>query len=134
MATVRQTLPAEGSRNEPSAAAETQLSTKPISTESGGATGIVRPSPDNTPHQHSQDSLNQRFNALLRQIQANRPNEDVSLIRKAWEFCTQQHAGQMRASGAPYIVHPLQVAEVLAEMKLDATAIAAGLLHDAVED
>ena len=65
---------------------------------------------------------------------ANRPNEDVSLIRKAWEFCVQHHEGQMRASGEPYIVHPLEVAEVLVEMKMDATAIAAGFLHDAVED
>jgi guanosine-3',5'-bis(diphosphate) 3'-pyrophosphohydrolase len=63
-------------------------------------------------------------------VQANRPSEDVSLIRKAWEFCVKHHEGQMRASGEPYIIHPLEVAEVLAEMKLDATAIAAGLLHD----
>jgi len=67
-------------------------------------------------------------------VQANRPTEDVSLIRKAWEFCVKHHSGQMRASGEPYIVHPLEVAEVLAEMKLDATAISAGLLHDSVED
>ena len=67
-------------------------------------------------------------------MQANRPTEDVSLIRKAWEFCVKHHSGQMRASGEPYIVHPLEVAEVLAEMKLDATAISAGLLHDSVED
>ena len=78
--------------------------------------------------------IDQRFEALLKQVQANRPSEDVSLIRKAWEFCVQHHEGQMRASGEPYIVHPLEVAEVLAEMKMDATAIAAGLLHDAVED
>src|SRR5579875_2971343 len=133
MATVRQTVPAEGSRIEPSAA-ETTISTRTISAESGGTAGIVRPAPNSARGQHSQDSLNRRFNELLRQVQANRPNEDVSLIRKAWEFCTQHHAGQVRASGEPYIVHPLQVAEVLAEMKLDATAIAAGLLHDAVED
>jgi guanosine-3',5'-bis(diphosphate) 3'-pyrophosphohydrolase len=79
-------------------------------------------------------SIEERFEALLRHVQANRPNEDISLIRKAWEFCVSHHAGQMRASGEPYIVHPLEVAEVLAEMKLDATAIAAALLHDAVED
>jgi guanosine-3',5'-bis(diphosphate) 3'-pyrophosphohydrolase len=60
--------------------------------------------------------------------------EDVTLIRKAWEFCVKHHEGQMRASGEPYIIHPLEVAEVLAEMKLDSTAIAAGLLHDSVED
>ena len=75
-----------------------------------------------------------RFEALLRQVHANRPNEDISLIRKAWEFCVAHHEGQTRLSGEPYIVHPLEVAEVLAEMKLDATAIAAALLHDAVED
>jgi GTP pyrophosphokinase len=78
--------------------------------------------------------LDQRFEALVRLVQANRPSEDISLIRKAWEFCVNHHAGQMRASGEPYIIHPLEVAEVLAEMKMDSTAIAAGLLHDAVED
>ena len=75
-----------------------------------------------------------RFESLLAHIRANRPSEDLTLIRKAWEFCVKYHAGQLRASGEPYIVHPLEVAEVLAEMKLDSTAIAAGLLHDAVED
>jgi GTP pyrophosphokinase len=82
----------------------------------------------------SKEMIDSRFEALLRQVQVNRPSEDVSLIRKAWEFCVQHHAGQVRASGEPYIIHPLEVAEVLAEMKLDATAIAAGLLHDSVED
>src|SRR5579875_2078063 len=133
MATVRQTVPTEGSRIEPSAA-ETTISTRPISAESGGTAGIVRPAPNSARGQHSQDSLNRRFNELLRQVQANRPNEDVALIRKAWNFCVQHHSGQMRASGEPYIIHPLEVAEVLAEMKLDATAISAALLHDAVED
>jgi len=78
--------------------------------------------------------IGERFDALLRHVQANRPSEDISLIRKAWDFCVAHHEGQTRLSGEPYIVHPLQVAEVLAEMKLDATAIAAALLHDAVED
>jgi GTP diphosphokinase / guanosine-3',5'-bis(diphosphate) 3'-diphosphatase len=81
-----------------------------------------------------QNAIDERFEALLRRVQGNRPTEDVSLIRKAWQFCVQQHSGQLRASGEPYIIHPLEVAEVLAEMKLDATAIAAALLHDAVED
>jgi len=84
--------------------------------------------------QNDQDAIDQRFEALIHQVQANRPSEDVSLIRKAWDFCVEQHRGQMRASGEPYVIHPLEVAEVLAEMKLDSTAIAAGLLHDAVED
>jgi GTP pyrophosphokinase len=75
-----------------------------------------------------------RFEELLKRVHANRPTEDISLIRKAWEFCVKHHDGQMRASGEPYIIHPLEVAEVLSEMKLDATAISAGLLHDSVED
>ncbi len=78
--------------------------------------------------------IGERFEALLRQAKANRPSEDISLIRKAWDFCVAHHAGQTRLSGEPYIVHPLEVAEVLVEMKLDSTAIAAALLHDAVED
>jgi GTP diphosphokinase / guanosine-3',5'-bis(diphosphate) 3'-diphosphatase len=81
-----------------------------------------------------QAAIDRRIEALLHHVQANRPTEDIELIRKAWEFCVQHHKGQMRASGEPYIIHPLEVAEVLAEMKMDSTAIAAGLLHDAVED
>src|ERR1017187_7729091 len=78
--------------------------------------------------------IDQRIEALLKQVHANRPSEDISLIHRAWEFCVNHHEGQMRASGEPYIVHPLEVAEVLAEMKMDATAIGAGLLHASVED
>jgi GTP pyrophosphokinase len=78
--------------------------------------------------------IDRRFEALLKHVHANRPNEDINLIRKAWEFCVRHHEGQTRASGEPYIIHPLEVAEVLAEMKMDATSIAAGLLHDSVED
>src|SRR6202522_50928 len=79
-------------------------------------------------------TVDERFEALLRRGQGNRPREDITLIRKAWEFFVKHHEGQTRASGEPYIIHPLEVAEVLAEMKLDATAIAAALLHDSVED
>src|SRR6202522_3171296 len=78
--------------------------------------------------------IGERFEGWLAPVRANRPSEDISPIKKAWEFCVHYHEGQLRASGEPYIIHPLEVAEVLAEMKLDATAIAAGLLHDAVED
>jgi GTP pyrophosphokinase len=78
--------------------------------------------------------IDRRFEALLKKVHANRPSEDITLIRKAWEFCVRHHEGQTRASGEPYIIHPLEVAEVLAEMKMDATSIAAGLLHDSVED
>jgi len=82
----------------------------------------------------SESPIGHRFDGLLALVKKNRPTEDTVPIQKAWEFCVKYHEGQMRASGEPYIIHPLEVAEVLAEMKLDATAIAAGLLHDAVED
>src|SRR6202051_1767875 len=75
-----------------------------------------------------------RFRELMRRMRANRPNDDLELIRKAYEFSQKHHAGQSRASGQPYLVHPLEVALVLAEMKMDPVAVAAGLLHDSVED
>ena len=112
MATVRQPTPAE-----------LRGATVGSATPSGSARPLL-----------DQAAIDRRFEQLLRQVQANRPTEDIGLIRRAWEFCVGHHNGQMRASGEPYIIHPLEVAEVLAEMKLDATAIAAGLLHDAVED
>ncbi len=80
------------------------------------------------------DSIDRNFQHLLATVHANRPGDDLQVIRAAWQFCVQQHEGQKRASGEPYIIHPLEVAQVLAEMKMDSTAIAAGLLHDAVED
>jgi guanosine-3',5'-bis(diphosphate) 3'-pyrophosphohydrolase len=75
-----------------------------------------------------------KFRELLRTMRANRPGDDLELVRKAYEFSQKNHACQSRASGEPYLVHPLGVAQVLAEMKMDAVAIAAGLLHDSVED
>src|ERR1700680_2199451 len=75
-----------------------------------------------------------KFRELLRTMRANRPNDDLELIRKAYEFSQRYHSGQQRASGEPYLVHPLEVALVLAEMKMDAVSVAAGLLHDSVED
>ena len=87
-----------------------------------------------TPLSAAKPGLEERFNAMLATVHANRPADDLDLIRSAWEFTQKKHAGQLRASGEPYIIHPLEVAQVLAELKMDATAIAAGLLHDAVED
>ncbi len=75
-----------------------------------------------------------RYTLLIETVRRNRPTDDTEIIRRAWEFCLKHHRGQLRASGEPYVLHPLEVAIVLAEMKLDSTAIAAGLLHDAVED
>src|SRR5664279_5097982 len=75
-----------------------------------------------------------RFRDLLRKIRAYRPTDDLTLVKKAYAFSQRQHEGQTRASGEPYLAHPLEVATVLAEMRLDTTAIAAGLLHDSIED
>src|SRR5438445_8279037 len=75
-----------------------------------------------------------KFRDLLKKVRANRPNDDLEIIRKAYDYSLSHHKGQPRASGEPFLSHPLEVALVLAEMKLDASAIAAGLLHDSVED
>jgi GTP diphosphokinase / guanosine-3',5'-bis(diphosphate) 3'-diphosphatase len=75
-----------------------------------------------------------KFRELLRRMRDNRPNDDLELVRKAYEFSQKHHSGQQRASGEPYLVHPLEVALVLSEMKMDSVAVAAGLLHDSVED
>jgi GTP diphosphokinase / guanosine-3',5'-bis(diphosphate) 3'-diphosphatase len=78
--------------------------------------------------------LNAKFQQLLGKVAENRPQDDLDVIRKAFEFSLVHHQGQVRASGEPFLIHPLEVAIVLADMKLDSTAIAAGLLHDAIED
>jgi GTP pyrophosphokinase len=75
-----------------------------------------------------------RFRELMRKLRQNRPNDDLTIVKKAYEFSQKHHAGQSRASGEPYLVHPLEVGNVLADMKMDSVSIAAGLLHDSVED
>ena len=75
-----------------------------------------------------------RFRDLTKAVSTYRPNDDLEIIRRAYDFSLQNHTGQSRASGEPYVVHPLEVAMILADMKMDANAIAAGLLHDCVED
>src|SRR5579863_1425179 len=75
-----------------------------------------------------------KFRELMRTMRANRPNDDLTIVKKAYDYSLKHHEGQSRASGEPYLVHPLEVALVLAEMKMDPIAVAAGLLHDSVED
>src|SRR6202051_206707 len=75
-----------------------------------------------------------KFRELMKRIHENRPQDDLSIVKKAYDYSLKNHEGQTRASGEPYLVHPLEVALVLAEMKMDPVAIAAGLLHDSVED
>lgn len=68
------------------------------------------------------------------QVESFNANVNIPLIRKAYEFSDRAHAGQKRESGEPYVVHCLEVALILAEQHLDSTTIAAGLIHDVVED
>jgi len=75
-----------------------------------------------------------KFRDLMKRLHENRPQDDLSIVKKAYDYSLRHHEGQTRASGEPYLIHPLEVALVLAEMKMDPVAIAAGLLHDSVED
>ena len=75
-----------------------------------------------------------RFEDLLDKVRGYSPDADLELLRRAYVFSALEHKGQIRHSGEPYLVHPLEVADILADMKLDAVCIAAGLLHDVVED
>jgi GTP pyrophosphokinase len=75
-----------------------------------------------------------RFEDLVEKVRASNPDADTDLLRRAYVFSAFEHKGQVRHSGEPYLVHPLEVADLLADMKLDVVAIASGLLHDIVED
>jgi GTP diphosphokinase / guanosine-3',5'-bis(diphosphate) 3'-diphosphatase len=75
-----------------------------------------------------------RFEDLVEKVRASNPEADIEMLRRAYVFSAFEHKGQVRHSGEPYLVHPLEVADQLADMKLDVVAIAAGLLHDIVED
>ncbi len=84
-------------------------------------------------------SLNQEFSKediadILAIIAKYHPNDDLALVEKAYLYAAEAHRGQMRKSGEPYIIHPIAVARTLAELMLDATTVAAGFLHDCVED
>ncbi len=74
------------------------------------------------------------FEDLASKARVNNPDADIDLLHRAYEFSALEHTGQVRRSGEAYITHPLEVAALVADMKLDDVAIAAGLLHDVVED
>ena len=75
-----------------------------------------------------------RFEDLLEKVRDYNPDADLELLRRAYVFSALEHKGQVRHSGEPYLVHQLEVATILTDMKMDAVTIAAGLLHDVVED
>jgi GTP pyrophosphokinase len=75
-----------------------------------------------------------RFNDIVEEVLRYNPQADVALLQKAYIFSAQAHKGQVRLSGEPYLVHPLEVAYTLTKMNLDVPSVVSGLLHDTVED
>lgn len=74
------------------------------------------------------------YKDLIERVRKYHPSDDISLIEKAYRVAAKAHEGQKRKSGEPYIIHPLYVAIILADLEMDQETIAAGLLHDVVED
>jgi GTP pyrophosphokinase len=75
-----------------------------------------------------------RIEEIVEKVGRNHPQADLDVLRRAYLFSALHHKGQTRASGEPYLVHPLEVANILADMRLDEVSVATGLLHDVVED
>jgi guanosine-3',5'-bis(diphosphate) 3'-pyrophosphohydrolase len=75
-----------------------------------------------------------RFVELMDKLRRNRPGDDQELLRRAYDFAAEQHKTQTRLSGEPFLSHPVEVAHLLADMRLDVTSLCAALLHDVVED
>ncbi|MCI2049157.1 MAG: bifunctional (p)ppGpp synthetase/guanosine-3',5'-bis(diphosphate) 3'-pyrophosphohydrolase [Lachnospiraceae bacterium] len=74
------------------------------------------------------------YRDLIERVREYHPSDDITMIEKAYHVADKAHAGQLRKSGEPYIIHPLYVAIILADLEMDKETIAAGLLHDVVED
>ena len=75
-----------------------------------------------------------RFEDIQEKVASYHPEADLDLLRRAYVFSAMAHKGQVRSSGEPYLTHPIQVAYILAELRLDVTSVVAGLLHDVLED
>src|SRR5712675_2132691 len=71
---------------------------------------------------------------LIERVKTYQPSANADLIQRAYDYSFRMHAGQTRKSGQPYIVHPVSVAAIIADLRLDASSVCAGLLHDVVED
>ncbi|CDB87178.1 gTP diphosphokinase [Firmicutes bacterium CAG:170] len=76
----------------------------------------------------------EHYRSMILAVQRYAPNADMDLIERAYRYADGKHKDQLRKSGEPYIIHPLAVAEIVAEIGLDSDAIAAALLHDCLED
>ncbi|MCX5731424.1 MAG: HD domain-containing protein, partial [Deltaproteobacteria bacterium] len=75
-----------------------------------------------------------RLNDILDKVAAYHPAADLDVIKKAYVYSAKVHQGQIRKSGEPYLVHPLEVAGILADLRLDEASIVTGMLHDTIED
>jgi GTP diphosphokinase / guanosine-3',5'-bis(diphosphate) 3'-diphosphatase len=75
-----------------------------------------------------------RFEDVERKVERYHPDSDLDLLRRAYIYSAKEHKDQVRASGEPYLIHPLSVADILADLKLDVETVSTGLLHDVVED
>lgn len=75
-----------------------------------------------------------RFEDVERKVEHYHPDANLDLLRRAYIYSAKEHKDQKRASGEPYLIHPLSVAEILADLKLDVETVSAGLLHDVIED
>ncbi len=84
--------------------------------------------------QAARRAVDLRFVELMDKLRRNRPGDDLELLRRAYDFAAEQHKTQTRLSGEPFLSHPVEVAHLLADMKLDVTSLCAALLHDVVED
>src|ERR1700729_1124923 len=84
--------------------------------------------------QAARRTVDLRFVELMDKVRRNRPGDDLELLRRAYDFAAEQHKTQTRLSGEPFLSHPVEVAHILADMKLDVTSLCAALLHDVVED
>lgn len=80
------------------------------------------------------EKLERLWSQLAATVHEQRPGEDLSLLRQAYEFASERHGPQLRVSGDPYIAHPLAVAQILAEMRMDMVCLETALLHDVLED
>jgi GTP diphosphokinase / guanosine-3',5'-bis(diphosphate) 3'-diphosphatase len=96
------------------------------------------PSSGNVPLNFHRDrnerQLDARLGELLAKLRKNRPSEDPWMVRRAYEIAAERHRDQFRNSGEPYVTHLLEVAHILADLRLDATTLSAAILHDVIED
>ncbi len=104
-----------------------KLSEVPQTTPVAAANGLSLPTP-------ADPALDALFSSLLEKFERTHPGEDSSPLTQAYQLALRMHSGQKRQSGEPYLIHPLEVAHILADMTTDRTCLVTGILHDVVED